>query len=289
MASTNREKPRTGQHAGLFFQITEPPDTPCDSPRSDDVPLVLLPGLLADGRQLSRLCRLLARLLQRRLYVVDPLGAGRSDAPADTEAYAFPVQSDRLAELLSALQLPMVDVVGFSMGGMWAQHALLGYPERFRHAGLVATTAVTDPRLRSIVLGLRAQHRAGVSGLDLFRTLQVMFFSAGFLDHPSIIPMLEAMWGEHRHAPAAVEGQLAALLSHDLRARLPNVTQVRVVIAGAEDFLMPPLVQTRLSGYCHQPAPELIPSAGHALWIECPDLLAEALAAALNQARPAAR
>jgi hypothetical protein len=52
------------------------------------------------------------------------------------------------------------------------------------------------------------QHQAGVRQLDLSRTLQVMCFSAGFLDPPSIIPMMEALWQEQPHAPAAVQGQL---------------------------------------------------------------------------------
>ena len=62
--------PRTGQHAGLFFQLFAPPD-------ATGLPLVLLPGLLADGRQLARL----SRLLSRQVCVVDPLGSGRSEAP----------------------------------------------------------------------------------------------------------------------------------------------------------------------------------------------------------------
>jgi pimeloyl-ACP methyl ester carboxylesterase len=265
---------RTGQHAGLFFRLIEPQDT---SPRTHEPPLVLLPGLLSDGRQLLRL----AKRLPRRLCIVDPLGSGQSEVPTAESDYQLGAQSDRLDTLLSALGFPTVDLAGFSMGGMWAQHALTRHPQRFRRVGLISTTAAIDPRLRSIVLGLRAQHQAGVSRLDLFRTLQVMFFSADFLEHPSIIPMLEALWGDQQHTPAATTGQLTALLTHDLREQLPRTHCVTTVIAGGEDFLMPPKSQQRLATLCKLDAPVLIQGAGHALWVERPDELASALFHAL--------
>lgn len=267
---------RTGQHAGLFFRLIEP-NRPPGSQDTEETPLILLPGLLSDGRQLLRL----AKLLPRRLCIVDPLGAGQSEVRTDEADYRLDAQSDRLEELLSALNFPAVDLAGFSMGGMWAQHTLLRHPQRVRRVGLVATTAATDPRLRSIVLGLLAQHQAGVSGLNLFRTLLIMFFSADFLDHPSIIPMLEALWGEQQHAQAATTGQLAALLAHDLRQQLPHSDKVTTVIAGSEDFLMPPKAQQRLATLCGLAAPVLLQGAGHALWVERPDELASALLHAL--------
>lgn len=267
---------RTGQHAGLFFRLIEPQST-TGLRTEDQSPLVLLPGLLSDGRQLLRL----AKRHPRRLCIVDPLGSGHSEVPTSESDYQLDAQSDRLDTLLSALGFPTVDLAGFSMGGMWAQHALTKHPQRFRRVGLVSTTAATDPRLRSIVLGLRAQHQAGVSRLDLFRTLQVMFFSADFLEHPSIIPMIEALWGDQQHAPAATTGQLSALLTHDRREHLALSRCVTTVIAGSEDFLMPPKSQQRLATLCKLDAPVLIQGAGHALWVERPDELASALFQAL--------
>lgn len=264
---------RTGQHAGLFYRLMQP----IQEPAASETPLVLLPGLLSDGRQFLRL----ARLLRRRLCIVDPLGAGQSEVPTHEADYQLSAQSDRLAELLSALDFPTVDLAGFSMGGMWAQQLLIRHPQRVRRVSLVATTAAIDPRLRSIVLGLSAQHQAGVSGLNLFRTLLILFFSADFLEPPSIIPMLEALWGEQQHAPPAIAGQLAALLSHDLREQLSHTTQVTSVIAGSEDFLMPNKTQIKLATLCGLAAPVLIQGAGHALWIERPDELASALIHAL--------
>lgn len=274
---SQREKPHTGHIAGLFFQLTTVPD---DCP--DSTPLLLLPGLLSDGRQLLRL----TRLVRRRVLLVDPLGSGRSEAPASVDDYAFSAQRERLATLLTTLSLPPVDCAGFSMGGMWAQHTFVASPKLFRRLALVATTAAVDPRLRAIVESLLALHQTNVPQSTLLRMLHVLCFSAQFLDPPSILPMLEALSDGQNHRSHAVSGQLLALLSHDLiqplRALSPSErSTICAVIAGSDDYLMPPIQQARLAGLVGQPAPVLIPSAGHALWIECPDALAHALRQAM--------
>lgn len=267
-----------GMAAGLYFQ-THAGAAPGQARESLAAapPLLLLPGLLGDGRQFRRLLRELGR----PAVVVDPLGSGRSELPAHEEEYALPLQARRLLALLDALELPVVDVAGLSMGGMWAQHALLQAPQRFRRAALVGTAARIEPRLRSLLLGLQAQWRAGVSLLDLWRTLQVMFFSAEFLDRPGVLPMLENLVTLEPPPGQAVLGQLQAMLAHDVHADLHRVLQVGLVLAGAEDFVMPPGTQQRLVGALGYGAARLCPG-GHSLWIEQPALLCQELAAALG-------
>ena len=264
-------KSHKGQIAGLHFQ-TYP------GPVDAAPPLVLLPGLLSDGRQFRRLLR----GLNRAAVVVDPLGSGQSELPATEAEYGLPLQAQRLHTLLDALELPLVDVAGISMGGMWAQHALLQAPARFRRVVLVGTAARIEPRLRSVLLGLQAQWRAGVSLLDLWRTLQVLFFSAEFLDRPGVIPMLENLATMAPRPAESVLGQLQAMLGHDLLAELHRITQVHLVLAGSEDFVMPPATQERLVRALGYGTARLCPGAGHALWIEKPDVLCQEIAAALG-------
>jgi len=241
-------------------------------------PLVLLPGLLGDGRQFSRLLRGLGR----PAVVVDPLGSGQSERPAHEADYALPLQARRLLALLDALELPVVDVAGLSMGGMWAQHALVQAPQRFRRAALVGTAARTEPRLRSLLLGLQGQWRAGASLLDLWRILQVLFFSVEFLERPGVLPMLENLVTMGTPASQSVHGQLQALLEHDLQAELHRLAQVSLVLAGAEDFVMPRGTQERLVSALGYGTARLCPGAGHALWIEQPAVLCQELVAALG-------
>lgn len=246
-------------------------------------PIVLLPGLLSDGRQLRRV----ARGLLRPVLTVDPLGVGGSEAPEEAAAYALPELARRLFVLLDALGVQGADLVGLSMGGMWAQHALLidrehrqqHRQERFRAAVLVASAAEITPRLRSVLASLLAFHRAGVSWQDIFRTLQLLFFAPEFLDRPSVIPMLDLLAGEARPLPHVIAGQVTALLGHDPGERLRGLP-VRQVLAGEQDLLMPPHVQRRLAALLGERPPVFIPG-GHALWIERPDALCAALIEAL--------
>lgn len=274
-----------GVIAGLHFQLErggsggpgEPGDR--EDRRAVARPLVLLPGLLSDGRQLRRV----ARGLGRPVLTVDPLGVGGSEAPEEVAAYALPELARRLLELLDALGVRGADLVGLSMGGMWAQHALLldrqEGRERFRAAVLVASAAEISPRLRSVLSILLSFHRAGVSWQDIFRTLQLLFFAPEFLDRPSVIPMLDLLAGEARPRPHVIEGQVTALLGHDPGERLRGLP-VRQVLAGEQDLLMPPHVQRQLAARLGEHPPVFIPG-GHALWIERPDALCAALSAAL--------
>lgn len=242
-------------------------------------PIVLLPGLLSEGRQLRRV----ARGLGRPVLTVDPLGVGGSEAPEEVAAYSLPALARRLLELLDALGVQDADLVGLSMGGMWAQNALLLDREkrqpRFRAAVLVATAAGITPRLRRVLTGLVSFYRAGVSWQDIFHTLQLLFFAPEFLDRPSVIPMLDLLAGEARPLPHVVEGQVTALLGHDPGERLRGLP-VHRVLAGEQDLLMPPHVQQRLAALIGERPPVFIPG-GHALWIERPDALCAAVIEAL--------
>lgn len=264
-----------GVLAGLHFQVYRG-EGPAVAP-----PLVLLPGLLSDGRQLRRV----ARGLPRPVVVVDPLGVGGSDAPHAPADYALPELAARLLVLLDGLGLRRVDLAGLSMGGMWAQHALVraraSEPGRFRAAALVASAADVSPRLRSVLAGLLSFHRAAVPWRDIFRTLQLLLFAPEFLDRPSVVPMLDLLAGEVQRPPHVIEGQAAALLGHDLHGQLAGLP-VRRVLAGDQDLLMPPHTQRRLGAALGGLEPVFLPGGGHALWIERADALSAALADALS-------
>lgn len=263
-----------GTIAGLYFERL-----PARAGGTEGPPIVLLPGLRSDGRQLKRV----ARGLARDVVVIDPLGSGRSTAPADAAEYALPLQVPRLLAVLDELAIAQCDLVGVSMGGMWAQHALVRAPERIRAACLVGTCARVSPRLRSVVLGLHAMYASGVAPLDLFRVLQALLFSADFLEQPSVTPLLELLASDVP-IPTSVElAQLDALLAHDLLSELTRVRSVRLVLAGTHDTLMPRRTQLELAEALGLPSPQLIPDAGHALWIEQPAVLAQALATALTR------
>lgn len=260
-----------GTQAGLFYETLfwRPDDT---------VPLVLLPGLVSDGRQVRRLLRELGR----KAIVIDPLGSGRSDAPSDAAEYLLPALVPRLVALLDALDIRRADLVGLSMGGMWAQQALFAdATQRFRGAVLVGTCGGISPRLRSTVLGLRALWQHDLPRLDAWRILQTLLFSPDFLERPSTVPLLELLASEPKVLRPAALAQLDALLAfspteQQLRG-LAEKRSVGAIVGATHDVLMPPITQRELAALVGGAPVHLIENAGHALWIEQPAALAAAI------------
>ncbi len=105
-------------------------------------PLVLLHGLGADWTSWSTYMPALAR--QHRVYAIDLLGFGSSDAP-DVD-YSIALQTQVVLGFLDAQHLQQVDLMGMSMGGFIGLNFARLYPERVRR--LIAADAggiVFDP------------------------------------------------------------------------------------------------------------------------------------------------
>ena len=298
MSEIRRETEGTGQVDGLFYELLRPSAKPAGDPREavgtaalDQPVLVALPGFLSDGRQLKRLLREVGR----RCLVLDPIGAGRSAPAVRPEEYAWPRQVERFVAVLDHLRLDRVDVLGFSMGGMWLQQVLLAAPQRLSHAIFIATCAGLSPRQRSVLQGLQALWQARVSRLDVWRLLAPLLFSVDFLERPSAVALLEMLASDPRsHSAGAEEGrvvpllQLQAMQAHDVRSQLSAIRSAAVegqpvctVIGCEQDILMPPSSQRELASAL---AAELhmLPAVGHTVWLEQPSLLAALLRRVLS-------
>ncbi|MCS6914542.1 MAG: alpha/beta hydrolase [Myxococcales bacterium] len=258
---------RSGRLFGLAYRWHGP----------EGEPLLVLAGLLGDSRRLRRLGRDLST--QGPVLLVDPLGGGDSEVPHDPAAYRWDAQVDRLERLLDALGLGAVDVLGLSLGGMWAQQLHLRAPHRLRRAVLAASCVHATPRLRALLSNLRAQVQAGLPPLELARWLIGLLFSPPFLDRPGAVALLESMLLDTEAPPAGLLGQIDAILAHDARGRLGGL-RARV-IGGALDWLLPPGDQMRLQQEVGGAPIHLLPESGHCLWIEQPAAFAAAVAEAL--------
>ncbi len=288
MTDYRRELEQSGEIDGLYFEILRARSSAGEHGRPGEPRLlVALPGFLSDGRQLKRL----ARELGRRCLLVDPVGSGRSQAPSEASEYAWPRQVQRLLALLQAVSSGPVDLLGFSMGGMWAQQALLVAPQQFATSTFVCSAGRLSPRQRSILLGLRALFRSGVSRLDVWRVLAPLLFSAEFLERPSAVALLEMLASDPRSHSAAAEQegqvpllQLDAMLAHDAipgLSALYSATNLgglpRCLVIGSElDILMSAATQRELSECLRAPL-QVVPGAGHTVWLERPSELATLL------------
>jgi maspardin len=104
-----------------------------DGSAKNEVPLLLLPGALGTGDVFHQLLASLGADYRLISVSFPAIGSARRLA-------------DGLVSLLDALELPVVDLLGTSLGGYVAQAAALSHPGRFRR--LVLANTFYDPGLQ---------------------------------------------------------------------------------------------------------------------------------------------
>ena len=65
-----------------------------------------------------------------RVLVLDYLGHGESDAPADDALYTNAMAADHVVAVMDAARVEHAHLVGYSMGGHHVGHAATHHPER---------------------------------------------------------------------------------------------------------------------------------------------------------------
>lgn len=108
------------------------------------MPLLLLHGFTGRGSSWTTHLPALGR--SHRTIVVDLLGHGRSDAPADPARYAIESQAGDLAALLRAVGASVADVLGYSMGARIALGLAIDHRAAVRRLVLESPSAgIADP------------------------------------------------------------------------------------------------------------------------------------------------
>jgi pimeloyl-ACP methyl ester carboxylesterase len=184
------------------------------------------------------------------------------------------------AALLAELPGPLV-LVGHSMGGMVAQHAVRRARERIVGLALLATTARPDtPELVQL------------------RTEACALFAAGRIDEVLRANVAFAFHPEHAADPARVAryfaivqragaAQLiaqnhAVMARDDARGHLAAIDTRRcplLVLCGEADLLTPPEVSREIAQAVPGAELHVLPGCGHMLTLEQPEAVAQHLAA----------
>ena len=245
-------------------------------------PLLVLPGLPGGKSGGMRLLRRLAA--ERTVLCVEPLGSGGAEVPPPGPSYAWSAQVERLLAVLDARGLAQVDLLGWSLGGVWAQHALLSAPTRFHRAVLAVTAPKLRPRERALIDHLRSVFAARWPSEGITRGLLPLLFAPDFLHRPGAMALLAAHFEQSTFAHAGWLGQLAALAEHTLEGELAGATAICRVIVAELDWLFPPSEGERLARFTGAPL-ERLTGAGHAVWVERDEALARITLAALATGR----
>ncbi|KAH7048944.1 Alpha/Beta hydrolase protein [Linnemannia elongata] len=78
-----------------------------------------------------------------RVIAIDNIGYGQTDAPMELEKYGLKAQSDHLAGLLDALDIPKITLIGHDWGGAFVWRFGLYYPDRLN--GIISICTPYNP------------------------------------------------------------------------------------------------------------------------------------------------
>ncbi len=238
-----------------------------------DPAVVLVHGITSSRQDWGPVAR---RLLELGHLVVgvDQRGHGQSNPGSD--GYSAERLGHDLAEVLEALDLKDVVLVGHSMGGIAAMTFALDQAEvcatRVRSMVLVATTPrapglIRRPssRLIELLLG-QARRRSAFRRPALARALFGRFGSTSLVD--------AALESALRARPREVADCAAGLVGYDVTAGLPEIAAPTHCIFGTHDMVTPASANRRIADTIPGATSTEIAGAGHLLiWTHVADIV----------------
>ncbi|MEO0418980.1 MAG: alpha/beta hydrolase [Pseudomonadota bacterium] len=102
-----------------------------------------------------------------RVVAIDGLGAGKSDAPSQSEEYTLEAMSEHLEALLDDLEVDQVHLVGHDWGSAFALGLAQRYPDR-----VASVTAISAPSLNATLHALESDPSARESAAYVERFKQ---------------------------------------------------------------------------------------------------------------------
>jgi len=205
--------------------------------------IVLVNGLADDleswGLQMGDLLAAGYRVLR-----FDNRGIGASSKPAGPYSTAM-FAADTKA-LVDELGISGFHLMGVSMGGMIAQEYALAYPSDLASVTFGCTYAAPGP-FCSRMFGMW-QDMAPVLGVPfVMRDVTLWAFTTGFFaERAGEAAEFETAMRFMDQPVHAYLAQLAAIQAHDTTSRLAQITTPALVLAGAQDILIPVSLSRRL-------------------------------------------
>jgi 3-oxoadipate enol-lactonase len=203
-----------------------------------------------------------------RAVAWDMPGYGHS---APIEPYTFKGLAQSCIQLIEALKVDSVVLLGHSMGGMVAQEVVARRPELVSRLILCGTSpAFGKPDgdwQRAFIAERTAPLDAGRSMADLAETLVPRMVGPGSL--PEGVRLATHCMGG---VPAATYRRaLECIVTFDRRANLPNIRVPTLLVAGEHDRNAPPAVMKKMAeAIAHSTYIEM-KGVGHLQNLEAPD------------------
>ena len=242
-------------------------------------PLLLVHGVGLDLHMWEPVARRLEQ--HRRVLRYDLLGHGASAAPPADLTLAH--LSAQVTDLLDALGVEQVDVVGFSLGGLVARELALSRPARVRSLVLLATVHGRSPAEQAGVDGrVREVERGGVAAT--VEAALERWFTPGFAHaRPEVIAAVRGrLLANDRQAYLQLY-RLFAAGDATIRGRLHTIRCPTLVATGADDTGSTPAMARALAAAIPGADCVILPGLRHLAPLEAPTAVAGLLEAFLDR------
>lgn len=208
----------------------------------------------------------------RELVMFDFPGTGASGMARWPPTMVFNALAVR--RLLIRLGLGRVDVLGYSWGGMLAQHFTARYPGSVRRLVLAATTVglggvPPSPRVAAAMLTPRRYYSR-----SYFRRVAPDLYGGRMRTDAALV---EAHIAARTGRPPGLTGyacQLAAVTGYSTLPLLPLITAPTLVVAGDDDPVVPTANARLLAAGIGGSRLRVIPGGGHLILLDSPEVVA---------------
>lgn len=238
--------------------------------------ILFLHGFLGASDELDALTAELAN----RFYCLSPSlpGHGATRVASGLHGYRIEETAKALIDLLKALDLSPVGLVGYSMGGRLALYLATHFPDSFARVVSISATPglkMASERHARILRDARLAASLEAEGLASFLARwydQPLF--ATLRSHPIFPQVLDR---RQRNDPAELARSLRQLgtgRQPSLWALLTSLPMPLLLLVGARDekFVA---INTEIAAQCPKARLETIPDCGHAVHLEAPVRVAE--------------
>lgn len=234
----------------------------------NDKTLMILNGIMMSSASWKPFVSYLVKHV--KVVLVDFFDQGKSDYME--VAYDQTVQSDLVYEVIKALELSSVTLLGISYGGEVAMNFVTRYPGALENLILANTTAYTGKQLKAI--GDNWIHAASTfDGKTFFKATIPPIYSTGFYE--SKVDWLDARekMFDQLFDMKWYEGFIRLVRSaenHDERKNLKHFDVPTLVIGAEEDIITPVFCQRELVDSIPEAKFLVIENCGHASMYEKP-------------------
>ena len=245
------------------------------------LPVVLLHGFTGRGRNWLPLLHHSPFTIHHSPFImVDLLGHGKTDAPADPTRYKMEFAAADLATLILDLTTPPVHLVGYSMGARLALYLAGHYPHLFRSLvlesgspGLATETERQTRRVSDEQLAWRLEQTGIEAFVDYWENIPL------FASQKRLPEEVRQTVRQQRlqNTPIGLAHSLRGMGTGGQPSLWPQLSHLQLpilLVAGELDSKFVAIAR-QMAGQLPQAHLCLIPSAGHTIHLEQPALLAD--------------